>query len=452
MKQNFRAGAHDRDWPRPARLLLGAAVFHVVVTTSILLVGHQGLLPGTFDRNGVAVSFAPDVIDYREDAVTLAAVLTQGGLHEWFVAAFQPHLKIYSLSFAAVARFTGANILAAEPINLLCYLVILVFVYQIGADHSNRRSGLIAAGIVAVWPSLLLHTTQLLKDPIFIALFLALTWVLLRLATRALTWRPAILYGLTGALVTVGLWQVRADLGPVMIASVVLAVTMLLWLQLRARVFLRPNLSGMALLVLLMVAHLWFIPKFHDADSARSKEKARQEIAAGHNPEKRPFIPRWNLGKRIGILRQGFVTMYPGSSSNIDENVVLQTNFEILRYLPRALAIACFAPFPNRWFETGNVVGAAGRRVSGLETLIMYVLEGFAVFGLWRGRRRASVWLLFAVAVSGLIALGLVVANLGALYRLRYVFMILLIILAGDGIRYLMDSIGQSNLLNGAQS
>jgi 4-amino-4-deoxy-L-arabinose transferase-like glycosyltransferase len=444
MKQNPEVGANAKvsnGSSGPAKLLFGAAVFHIVVTTSILLVGRQGLLPATFDRNGLAISFAQDVIEYREDVITLAGTLTRDGVHHWFVAPFTPHLKLYSLSFAGFARFTGANILAAEPINLLCYLGILVFVYKIGADLFNRRAALIAACVVALWPSLLLHTTQLLKDPIFIALFLALTWILLRLATRVQTWRSSIVYGLMGTLLTVGLWHIRADLGPVMIASVVLAAATLLWRQLRARIILRPNLAGMTLLALLMMAHLWFIPTFREADSARAREKAREAIANGYSPEKRPFIPRWNLGRRIGILRQGFFSLYPGSSSNIDENVLLQTNFQILRYVPRALAIACFSPFPNKWFETGNVVGAAGRRVSGLETLIMYVLEAFALVGLWQARRAEGVWLLFAVAIAGLLGLGLVVANLGALYRIRYVFMILLIILAAAGICHILDLI-----------
>ncbi len=444
MKQHSEARSNDAVrsyWSAPAKFLLVAAVFHVVVTTLVFFVGRQGLLPATFDSNGIAISFAQDVLEYREDAASLASLLTRGQLHDWFVSAYAPHVKLYSICFALLARIAGDNILAAEPVNLFCYLGILVLVYKIGADTFNRRAGLIAAVIVAVWPTLLLHTTQLLKDPIFIVLFLALTWILLRLSTRAEKWRSACLYGLTGALVTVGLWHVRSELGPVIIASVVLAVAMLLWKQLRAKSAVSPNLGGMALLVLFMAAHMLFIPTFRDADSARRQEKARQAIAAGQSPEKRPPIPRWQLGKRIGILRQGFVKMYPGSSSNIDENVRLQSNLEIVRYLPRAIAIAFFSPFPNRWFETGKVVGSAGRQVSGLETLIMYVLEAFAVIGLWQGRRNERTWLLFAIAVAGLLALGLVVANLGALYRIRYVFMILIIIPGAAGIRYTLELI-----------
>lgn len=42
------------------------------------------------------------------------------------------------------------------------------------------------------------------------------------------------------------------------------------------------------------------------------------------------------------------------------------------------------------------------------------------------------MWLLFLVATIGTVALGLVVMNAGALFRLRYVFWILFIIMAAE--------------------
>jgi hypothetical protein len=44
------------------------------------------------------------------------------------------------------------------------------------------------------------------------------------------------------------------------------------------------------------------------------------------------------------------------------------------------------------------------------------------------------MWLVFVTATAGLIALGLVVVNAGALYRIRYVFWIMLIVIAAQGI------------------
>jgi hypothetical protein len=42
------------------------------------------------------------------------------------------------------------------------------------------------------------------------------------------------------------------------------------------------------------------------------------------------------------------------------------------------------------------------------------------------------MWLLFLVATMGMLALGLVVVNAGALFRLRYACWMLMIVLAAD--------------------
>jgi len=90
------------------------------------------------------------------------------------------------------------------------------------------------------------------------------------------------------------------------------------------------------------------------------------------------------------------------------------------------------------WFENANSVGSIGRKLSGVETLFMYGIECFAVLGLWRGRRLLSVWFLFLLTMMGMLALGLVVVNIGTLYRLRYPFLILLMILAARPISHML--------------
>ena len=62
-----------------------------------------------------------------------------------------------------------------------------------------------------------------------------------------------------------------------------------------------------------------------------------------------------------------------------------------------------------------------------------------AFFGPRRSRRRLSPRFLFAAAAAGMIALGLVVVNVGTLYRLRYVFLMLLIIPAAAGAAFILD-------------
>jgi hypothetical protein len=421
----------------PLRLLIAAAIFHLAITTTVFTLGRRALLPGTFDANGIAVSFASDGVGYREDAALLGEVFRRGVFHQWFAAPYPLHVKLYALCFAAFGPVLGFNILSGEFLNLFYYLGSLIVVCKLGEEIFARRAGLIAAGAAALWPSLLLHTTQVLKDPLFIFAMLGLVLIMTRLLTRTYSWRESLLSGMTGALLAALLWETRSDLGPVLVASIILVAGLFLLRQFQSERWLTANLAGVLLLMTFTAGAILWLPVYRDSDNPRHREReaARQAMPA----KTQPSIHWWQTAAQVGSVRERFVASYPDASSNIDANVKLTTTLDVIRYLPRAAEIGLFAPFPNMWFTTGDSVGSIGRSLSGLETLFLYALEALAVVGLWRGRRQLSVWLLFSIALLGAIALGLVVVNIGSLYRLRYVFLILLIILAAEGMERILD-------------
>jgi len=151
--------------------------------------------------------------------------------------------------------------------------------------------------------------------------------------------------------------------------------------------------------------------------------------------------------KQISARRAGF-RFYHVRASDIDREVQFSNTSEIVRFIPRALVIGFFAPFPRMWIEAGSF-GYATRLLSGLETLAMYFLYLAAGLCVWRERRNPKMWLLFLVAAIGMLALGLVVVNAGALFRLRYVFWIMLVVLATKG---LLDRITGLTRFSGFQS
>lgn len=112
---------------------------------------------------------------------------------------------------------------------------------------------------------------------------------------------------------------------------------------------------------------------------------------------------------------------------------------DILEFLPTAAVIGFISPFPRMWFESGSF-GHAPRVLSGAETLCMYLLYVAVGFCVWHERRNLRMWLLFFVATIGILALGLVVVNAAALYRIRYVFWMLLIVLAAQGIQNVLTT------------
>jgi hypothetical protein len=422
----------------PSRLLIVAALFHVLVTLTVFTLGRNALMPDAFDANGTAVSFASDAAGHRDDAEMLGQHLRRGQFGSWFNSSYPFHVKLHSIGFGIFGGLLGPSILAAEPVNLLCYLGILILTWRLGDEAIGRPAGLLAAFTVALWPSFLLHTTQLLKDPLFILEMLGLILIIVRLLTRTYSWRESLLTGFVAGAVAAMLWKTRSDLWPVLIATLLLGFVALTFRQLQLKSLRPANLGAMALLITLTAAAMLWLPTHRDADSPRQNLR---RVSQHFSVQKQSDLHWWQVGAYVGILRQRFITTYPGSTSNIDTDVSLANNADLLRYLPRAALIGFFAPFPKMWFESGESVGRFGRVVSGLEMLLIYAIEVLALFGLWQWRRRLSVWFLFSVAATGTFALGLVVANIGTLYRLRYVFLILLIVIAAGGIAYLRESL-----------
>jgi hypothetical protein len=100
------------------------------------------------------------------------------------------------------------------------------------------------------------------------------------------------------------------------------------------------------------------------------------------------------------------------------------------------------------WLQSGKQVGLSGRVISGFEMLLTYVIELLALFGLWSQRKNLSAWLLLFIIGLGALALGVVVNNMGAMYRLRYPFWVLMVILGAGGLSFLYQHFTRRNNLS----
>ena len=143
--------------------------------------------------------------------------------------------------------------------------------------------------------------------------------------------------------------------------------------------------------------------------------------------------PWTKASRQIGWARHLFITRYAQAGSNLDTDVEIRNFRDLILYLPRAVQIGFFAPFPPMWFSKGVEVGLIGRLVIGAEMLALYLIMVLAAVGLIHERRRLLAWFLFATAALGCVALAYVVVNASALYRLRYPYFIPIILLAVKG-------------------
>lgn len=413
---------------RPVRYLLLAAACHIALTVAIFLTGHFQLMPGTFDRNGIALTLAIDGTSYQRVASDLAGEWQNNGFTAWIKTKAPLHSRLHSLSFATFGKLLGHNILAAEPLNLFYYLAILICIYFLGREIFNAEAGSIAATIVALWPSFLVHSTQLLRDPLAIACLLALMLVLVRVVSREFSWRTGIVIGIAGALLATLFWMARGNMWNIVLVAIAIALVMLVYRIVREKRFMIGN----TVVMLVVIAAALLVPTRLESTTLPGVRPPLTPLAIPTASQPAPREGVWTTAiRQISTRRAGF-RFYNARASDIDPDVQFSNVGDIVRFIPRGFVIGFFAPFPRMWVQEGSF-GRATRVVSGLETLAMYFLYLAVALCAWRERRNQKMWLLLLVAMIGMLALGLVVVNAGALFRLRYVFWILLIVLGSRG-------------------
>ena len=419
-------------------LLIAAAGLHLLTAVAIFLVGRLSLMPTQFDSNGLG-EFAHDSYRYQFDVVLLANKFRVEGIASWLSTPAPFHVKLYSLSHALFSHWTSFSVLSIEPLNLTYYLFTLFLVYRLTETIFDRRAAVLAMAIVSLCPSFLMHTTQLLRDPLLITALLALVFIVSTWLTKTYGWRLGFAAGLAGGLSMLLVWIVRLAIWDVARAVAAVGLVLLVVRQIRKR----RVLIGNVIAAVLLIAAALTIPRF------KSMLEPQQKTMTGTQPPIAQRVLDVPLWERIAKRREGFVKpdgdeIVTSKASSVDESVQFESWGDIVRYFPRAIAIGFFAPFPNMWFAGGGQVGNFGRRLSGIEMILTYVIELFTIAGIWSQRRQPVAWLLAFTVAAGLTGLGLTVLNIGSLYRFRYPFWMLMVVLGAGGAGYIASKFSGS--------
>ncbi len=186
-------------------------------------------------------------------------------------------------------------------------------------------------------------------------------------------------------------------------------------------------------------AYAAFVSAVAEAASIKAAQQCRamlfiRDDAFIENTINRAFL-------KIAVARAGFTASGgPTAASNIDKGINFCKNEDLIRYIPRAFQIALFAPFPSKWFTVEKRNSSPIEiYISAVEMFYCYI----AYFGLlyWLfSYRRWSVALLvpIAFAVGMSLLLGLAVANVGTLYRMRFPFAMIFVSIGMAGILQLV--------------
>ena len=130
----------------------------------------------------------------------------------------------------------------------------------------------------------------------------------------------------------------------------------------------------------------------------------------------------------LALVRDGYRFSFPNAGTNIDVSVGFHRISDILLYLPRAAEIAFLSPFPPDWFKPGIIpADTVMRREAGFEMIGVYLALLLLPYTIWRWRTRPDLWIIFIFCTGMMLIYGLVIANVGTVYRFRYGFLMTIV-------------------------
>ena len=157
-----------------------------------------------------------------------------------------------------------------------------------------------------------------------------------------------------------------------------------------------------------------------------------------------PWLPSVIDGrlKYVAYRRDSFRNLSQDAGSRIDTTTRLTSAAEVFGYIPRALQISFFSPFPKAWFERGLRPDSwITRPLVGIEMLVVYFSILLLIASLPRLWPRPDFWSLPIPNVSLLILCGMTINIVGNLYRIRYAFIMCLVGLGFSQLGYLWEKL-----------
>ena len=390
------------------------------------------LLPGLDAGHGLLIH---DPITAHNAAVTYANKIREFGWGQWKLFPTGSEGGNIGILSALYALF-GPDPALFIPFNAAAEATCALMIYRLGPALWPGRigaiGGLVAAVLFLVFPSSLQWYGQNLKDAFVIAGMLMMLYVQLRLLQQDdghdAPGLPQLLLLMLGGAVLCATFRPYM---PILLLAVFGMCWLVVAVALCARRMLvqeRRLLARGALMLAVLAPVALFAAKSNVAEMALEENGATTSQASSAESSAQFQSWAWqestwmphaadHIFQRVSELRKHFAAYGTSTAANsaIDANRVPESAPEVLMYLPRALQIGLFAPFPETWQERVS----APRLVGALETSVWYLFFPGALLLAWRRPSRA---LLFGACFAAILlaVLSYINPNVGTLYRQRF--------------------------------
>jgi putative peptidoglycan lipid II flippase len=430
-------GTKIKDFEKPYSLTVVLWIVFFCYSTFAALFFQKLLLPMFPSFHGGSGLINADSLVFHTFAVSFAESVKLHGWSAWAIYSQGGVTGNAALLGVLYAIFGSNDPALVIPVNAAVHATSGVIIYAIGHLLFPGRigvfSGCIAGILFVFFPSSLNWYAQVHKDGYTILgmLIIMYAWLTGIESTSRFKSAAMIICGtFLGILFELFVRPYNIKL---LIASSICIFIFILIYQLTSKEMIQKKHLSICFFLVIMILSvtLLFIPKTGPED--RDLSLYDEEAGGAWSWKKSKLIPD-KLEHQIEIIAKIRVHNIISSKnlnakSLIDEYRMPDSVQSVITYAPRALGIALFAPFPKDWFGNFSIL----RLVGALETSIWYLIFPGLFILLYIKRPSLPIYVIIIQSFVFLIINGFTLPNVGTLYRIRYGYIFLLIILGIAG-------------------
>lgn len=306
-------------------------VFFYVLMVGLLL--QFWLLPVAMPslHAGNGLMKGGDWVEFHKIAIELAEKIHADGWKNW---ELRPGLQAPSGIAAALYVVTGVEKpWVVLPLNALLFAMGAVFLFRILRLFASPKIAGIGTLPYVFFPSAIMVYGQLHKDVYAITGFLAICLAWATIATPKKY--QARVFFLVFILIAWGsflVWVVRPYL-----LQIILAGALGAWVTINLLNAKSMNWAWRCMALGCLLVQFAF---YQTAQTAQDTKSWIGRMVFGINQNRVNFLSGYDAG------------------SNIDSDVRFEDLIDVIEYLPRAISVGFFAPFPNMWFIEGKSPGS----------------------------------------------------------------------------------------------
>jgi putative peptidoglycan lipid II flippase len=429
---------HNQHFRLPSNKIFFGIAF---VFSFLIAVFFQKIaLPMVPDMHAGAGLLKNDAFLFHNAAIKLSEKIQTQGWSEWSLFPFGLTGNVSILSI--VYTYFGPHPVLFLPITTLLHALSATIIYRIGFKLTNndtgRLAGLIAGLCFTVFPSSLQWYAQNHKDSFSIAgvLILLDIWLAIislnekKICIKELT--KCIFAGATG-IALIGIVRPHlvflVSLG--FFSSFITVIVVSVFKKSLSRQLTLKTSLFVAIILGMGICFTHIGPGEQVFEEVTKNGKSAFKLKNFHW-ESNTYLPEVldEKVKRLAGLRVYFSAYNSsiGANSNIDSDRLPNSTVEVAKYMPRALVIALFSPFPDTWNDRVTVT----RLVGAIETCIWYLIFA-GIFITLKKYANVLIFACIAFCLPIISLLTFVNPNIGTLYRERYGFWQIILLLGAIG-------------------